>query len=365
MGAETQVPDYASSVTRTDVTLRGRFEVLEGVVVEAYTGRSSHDVDDDRPEYDFEGGSRVQHGVRAALRRNGIWARGAYRLFTNDDLLSYRLEGSGGYVGDLFGFSGQVHQASWEGESTFAYGASGWAGPIAGVTLFGSLESGTYAGRSDPLLDELPEAEPPPAPPPTPPPTAFATTERTVIRAGAAATPFGTTIAAAGMLAENDVHLPLATELDRGSPITAGTERYGVEAWGSLPTPWRSLRLEGSYQWWESEGPYLPKQTYQGALVFHRTYLESGNFELWWSVGVRGHDPMLVFVAEDGLGGAAGLQRVPFFQSWYGRITARIVSVRLFFTWDNFTRRENLQDFPGRVLPLTRSFFGLRWDLWN
>jgi hypothetical protein len=167
------------------------------------------------------------------------------------------------------------------------------------------------------------------------------------------------------MLAENDVHLPLATELDRGSPITAGTERYGVEAWGSLPTPWRSLRLEGSYQWWESEGPYLPKQTYQGALVFHRTYLESGNFELWWSVGVRGHDPMLVFVAEDGLGGAAGLQRVPFFQSWYGRITARIVSVRLFFTWDNFTRRENLQDFPGRVLPLTRSFFGLRWDLWN
>jgi hypothetical protein len=39
--------------------------------------------------------------------------------------------------------------------------------------------------------------------------------------------------------------------------------------------------------------------------------------------------------------------------------------VRLFFGWDNFTIRRNLQTFPGRRLPITRSFFGLRWDLWN
>jgi len=360
MGSATQVSDYASSVTRTDVTLRGRIEVVDGVVVEAYTGRSSHDVDDDRPEYDFEGGSRSQHGVRAAIRRDAIWARGAYRLFTDDDLLSHRVEGSGGYTGSGFGASGQVSQASWGGESTFAYGVSGWVGPVAGVTFFGSLESGTYAGRSDPLLDELPEPEPPPAALPAPPPAAFATTERTVVRAGTSVTRLGTALAFAGLRAENDLHLPLATELDRASPVTTGAERYGVEAWGSLPTPWSSLRLEGSYQWWESEGPYLPKQIYHGAFVFHRTYLESGNFELWWSIGVRGHDPMLVFVADDGQGGAGGLERVPFFQSWYGRITARIVAVQLFFTWENFTRRQNLQDFPGRVLPLTRSFFGLR-----
>ena len=56
---------------------------------------------------------------------------------------------------------------------------------------------------------------------------------------------------------------------------------------------------------------------------------------------------------------------VPFYQSWYGRIQARILTVRLFLGWENFTIRRNLQNYPGRVLPLTRSFFGLHWDLWN
>jgi len=41
------------------------------------------------------------------------------------------------------------------------------------------------------------------------------------------------------------------------------------------------------------------------------------------------------------------------------------VTVRLFFSWENLSVRRNLQDFPGRLLPVTRSFFGLRWDLWN
>ena len=27
--------------------------------------------------------------------------------------------------------------------------------------------------------------------------------------------------------------------------------------------------------------------------------MDTGNFELWWSLGVRGHDPMLTFVADD------------------------------------------------------------------
>jgi hypothetical protein len=135
--------------------------------------------------------------------------------------------------------------------------------------------------------------------------------------------------------------------------------REGIEVWGSIPTPWRSLRLEGSYQAWDAEGPYLPEETYRGAFVFRKTYLESGNFELWWTLGVRGHDPMQVFST------TGALARVPFYQSWYGRIQARIMTVRLFLAWENFTIRRNLQNFPDRVLPVTRSFFGLHWDLWN
>ena len=364
MGSETQVSAYAASVERTDLTLRARLEPVEGLVVEAHTGRSAYDVDDDRPAYWFEGGTRVQHGARVAARRGGLWARGAYRLYPDGDLPSYRLDGAGGYTGARFGASGYVSQASWQGEAVASYGGTGWLGPVAGVTVFGSIAAGTYASRTSPVLDEVPPPTPPLLPP-TPPAETFAATDRTVLRVGATITQLGATLAAAGLRADNDVHIPLGFEPDRGAPLALGRERYGVEAWGSLPTPWRSMRLEGSYQWWDSEGPYLPKQIYQGGFVFHRTYLDSGNFELWWSLGVRGHDPMLVLVPADDQGVGGGIGGVPFFQSWYGRVTARIITVRLFFTWENFTIRRNLQDFPGRPLPVTRSFFGLRWDLWN
>ena len=364
MGSETQVPDYLASARRTDVTVRGRIELFEGVVLEAYTGRSTYEVDDDRPAYDFEGGKRVQHGARLAAERGGLWMRGALRLFRGDELPSQRADASGGYSGSRFGLSGWVSHAFWNDEPIVGWGGSGWLGPLAGVTLFGSVDAGTYAGRTTPVLDEVPLPTVP-FQPPGPATQTFAATERTVTRVGATVTWLGTTVAAAAIRAENDLHIPLGIEPDRGSPLLPGQERFGIEGWASLPTPWRSMRLEGSYQRWDEEGPYLPEEIYQAGFVFHRTYLDSENFELWWSLGVRGHDPMLAFVADDGQGGPGGITRVPFFQSWYGRVQARILTVRLFFTWENFTIRRNLQSWPGRLLPVTRSFFGLRWDLWN
>ena len=54
-----------------------------------------------------------------------------------------------------------------------------------------------------------------------------------------------------------------------------------------------------------------------------------------------------------------------FFQSWYARLQIRIVSLSIFIGWENLTRRDNLQDFPERILPVTRSVYGIRWTLWN
>ena len=52
-------------------------------------------------------------------------------------------------------------------------------------------------------------------------------------------------------------------------------------------------------------------------------------------------------------------------QCRYGRFQMRIVSLRVFIAWDNFTVRRNLQDFPDRLLPQTRAMYGLRWTMWN
>jgi hypothetical protein len=361
MSSGTQVPEYASSLSRRDLTARVRAEVLDGLVAEAYTGSTRHEVNDTLSRYELEGGSRGQHGMRLAFYRNGLWARGAYRLYSHSETPSSRTDGSGGYTHNLFGVSGRVSQSSWssaftseEPTLTQSYGGRVWAGPMSGITFFGSWESGSYAGRSGPILKMYPDQA-----------SSFSKAERTTTRAGGSFTWFNTTLSVAHLRADADIHLPLGLELDRGSQAVAGTERLGAEAWASLPTIWNNLRFVGSYQQWDQDGPYLPKRIYRGAFVFHKVYLDSGNFEMWWSLGVRGHDPMSVFVSEDGLDSVSGLQVVPFYQNWYGRIQVRIVSVRLFLGWENFIRRRNLQNFPGRILPITRSFFGLRWDLWS
>jgi hypothetical protein len=366
MGSETQVLDYAGSVQRTDVALRARVEVVPGLALEAYTGRSGHSVDDDRVEYAYEGGTRVQHGARVAASHAGFWARGALRLYPDDELSRRRADVSLGYERAGFGAAAHASHAEWTGRAVLAYGVSGWVQPHAVLTLFGSLESGEYGARSGPPMEADVDPTPPAAfPPPAPPGPTYDIATRSVSRAGISASFEGATLAVAGLRSESDFDLPLRLELDRGAPALPGAARTGVEAWAILPTRWRSLRLEGSYQAWDRGGPYLPEQIYRGAFVFRRTFLESGNFELWWTLGVRGHDPMQVFVPGAGPGDPGGLAPVPFYQSWYGRIQARILTVRLWFGWENFTVRRNLQHFPGRLLPVTRSFLGLQWDLWN
>jgi hypothetical protein len=56
---------------------------------------------------------------------------------------------------------------------------------------------------------------------------------------------------------------------------------------------------------------------------------------------------------------------VPFYQSWFVRLQIRVVTVRAFIMWENFTIRQRNQDIPGRIFPATRSIYGVRWTMWN
>ena len=377
MTSKTEVPDFAASVTRTDMMVRGRIRVIDGLVAEAFAGGSSHQVDDPREPYLREGGSRAQRGGRLGFARGGLWAEGGYRWF-GGGLPANRIDVSGGYrrVG-LGGVAGHFVRSGWGNRVAPSRGARAWVGPVAGVSLFGSWDSGTYGARTGPPQDAdppVPDADPTdptdptdPVVPPPDPGAPFLLTDRTTYRAGATLSAFGATVSGAGLRVENQAHLPLGLEVDRGAPVLAGAERNGFEVWGSLPTTIEGLRLEGSLQQWDNEGPYLPEQIYRGAFVYHRLRRET--LEWWISLGVRGHDPMIVPVADDGTAAPGGLTpgtaRVPFYQSWYGRVQVRIVGVRIFIGWENFTIRRNLQTYPDRVLPITRAFYGLRWTMWS
>lgn len=372
MGSKTAAADYASPVSRTDWTVRGRARLAEGVSVEAYGGKSTHQVDDPRPAFALEGGSQSQLGVRAALARGGLFAEGAYRRFGGEGLPSGRLDARlGAHFPAVGGFAAEADRATWPGVTTGARRVRGWTRSVLGLSVFGSWESGTTGARLTPLMG-APEPDPaggaggPPAdgdagvaPP------GFHVTERTATRVGAQWVWRGLALSGARLELEADSLLPLGLLPDRGAPALPGGTRSGWEAWGRIPMPMHGLSFQGSLQQWEEDWSYLPRRSYAAALVFHDTFLESGNLEWWWTLGVRGHDPMTVRqVASEGEDGIE-LASVPFFQDWYAQIQLRILTVKIFVGWENFARRPALQSYPGRLLPITRAVYGIRWTLWN
>lgn len=368
VGSETAARPYAAKTGRTDWTVRGRARLAEGVVVEAYGGKSSHEVEDERAAYAAEGGSRSQMGVRGSLGRDGLHAQVGYRRFGGDGLPSSRLEASAGAESPRWGgVGGELDRTAWPGLTTGATRVRGWTRPVLGIQAFGSWESGTWGARAAPLASPV-EGDSADAADPADEAPLFHVSDRTATRFGALWGWRGLAVSGALLEVEADSLLPLGIEPDRGTPALAGGTRAGWEVWGRIPLPVEGLRVEGSLQQWEEDWSYLPRRNYTGALVFHRTYLESGNLEWWWTVGVRGHDAMTVRQVAGGGGmdeDEADLAEVPSYQNWYARIQLRIVSVRIFVGWENFTVRRDLENFPGRLLPATRAVYGLRWTLWN
>jgi hypothetical protein len=365
MKAQTKIPDYVPTTARTDLMLRAGFRIFDGVTVQAYGARSDFSVETDTVGTNF-GGARKQAGATLGVARGPAWLRASYRRF-EDGTPSQRIDVSGGLSHERWGgLWGRAARGSWNDASTWNYGARAWLAPLPGLTVFGAYETGRFGSRDGPVIDG--PGDPQEAVTDGIRPGVEAITDRETLRVGASVSRWGVTLGGASLYAWSDVALPLATELDLGAPTDVGVHRNGYEAMAVLPTFVEGLTIEGSYVWWDEEGPYLPAQAYQGSFEFNRVFKDSGNLEFWVSAGVRGHDPMLSFVAPEtgeDPAEAAGLARVPFYQSWYGRLQIRVVTVRLWVGIDNFTMRRDLQKFPGRLLPLTRTTYAIRWDLWN
>jgi len=361
VGSQTQVVQYSPDVSRTDLTLQASWRPWEGVTLQAATGRSSLDREPTVDEaFSRVGGSRRQHVGRIGLERGSFWLDGSFRSFEGG-LPTRRFDVAGGAKSARWGgVSARLGTGSWWGRRATSAGARLWVRPVASLALFGQYETGEFGGRQGPVRDG----------PPPPPflddgvPGKVVIQERDGLRLGGVVSRWGITLGVATLYAYSDLVSPLGIELDADAPSALGVHRRGYESMAVLPMPLDGLTLEGSYQWWNEEGPYLPDQIYRGSFEFHRVFMESGNLEVWGSLGVRGHDPMLTFVSpteEE----AATISRVPFFQSWYAHMQVRVVTVRLWIGMENMTFRRNLQSYPDRKLPFARTFFALRWDMWN
>lgn len=302
-----------------------------------------------------------------------LWSRLEGRWMSGADLPSQRLDVEGGV--ELLGLGGaavEFRSDRWSGparESTAsATGLRLWTAPVYGVSLFGGWDSGVRGSRildarslvpepdttmvdTEPVLDTLPR---------------FYLSDRTAVRAGVRLALGPLDVRGVWHRVESDSVLPLDILGARNGVSVEGDEVSGYEVAGRLDLPigFDGLSLVGSVLDWETEGVYRPKRLYRGGLDFHNVY-KAGSLELWSSLLVQGRDRMILPQVDPTGGVDAGLLQVPFQQSWDFWIQVRVLTVRIFIRSENLTLRPQNQDFPGRLLPQTRTIYGVRWTLWN
>jgi hypothetical protein len=313
-----------------------------------------------------EGGPRHVGEVGATAALDGVGGLAATAEF----------EGWSALAREGRGVDGEASEGGRSVGTQGAFSLKGWTAPLGPLSLFGEVGSGR---RGLPFV--LPAAPLPPedggengegndgqngeeAAPELRPVDPLVVAERTGVRAGARIGWQGAELSAAWVRVDADLLPPLRLPFDRRADVPAGGVRTGVEVEGRIPLDRvrRGLALSGTGQFWD-DAPgwsYLPRRSWTGALAWHHTGYD-GKLELWTDLGLRGRDPMPV--PQAAAGGAEAV--APFTQSWFARVQVRVVTVRVFIQWENFTYRLDNADLPGRAQPQTRVMYGVRWTMWN
>ncbi len=359
--------------TRSDVVLRGRWRFGESLTLDGVYGTSSlSSPEDSEGNVEFDE-SRRQVGLRAGLERGLFWGNAGGRLLGGDGLPDWSSEATvGGTWPGKIAVEAGWQQDDWDGEGASVARASARTESFYGLSLFGSYEDGTW-GVSDvhgyhefqALTQVLDTATTLDLSDPPDPPT-LRLTERTGIRLGGSYEWRGIRLSGAWLSLEVDSLYPLGLALDRSGVTVEGGERTGYEIAALIPAPWEGLSLEGAYQTWDEDFPYMPKTTWNAALKYHNVFKETGNLELWADLGVINRDPMVIPLTHTPEGEPEPvLTTVPEYKEWYLMIQVRVVSVRIFIRFENLaTKRDNF-DFPDRIQPATRAMYGIRWILFN
>ena len=364
--------DSPTKVTRSDWTLHGRAVIADGLLAEGWATGASVAVDDTAESFPFAAEARGQRGLRLTGSRGPAWARVSARFNEGDGVADRELGAELAVRAGVWGgVSATAWRESWDERIGTGYSVRGWATPHPSGALF--FERGRGA-RSVPFLSPLPPEEPEDTlvEPPT---SRF--TDRDERRVGARGRWRGYEATVARVWVEADSVWPTGLAFDRAGLVLPQPARRGWEVTARLPVWPEGLALTAETQFWEDADTagapalYFPDFLYRASFSFHRTYLRTGNFELWVDLGVHGRPAMHVPIPEDAppVGNDEdedpAPQTVPFYQNWYFRLQMRVLSLNIFATIENFSLRENNQDVPGALLPVNRGMYGVKWSFWN
>lgn len=347
-------------VARTDWGLRARYELAPGLIAGGYVHRSSLGLEDGEvdPGAQVNLDPRSQAGLRVAYEGGAIWAEGELRRSWGEGWPAWKQALQGGAnVPGIGGVSAAIEREGWEDEGALALHTRAWTEPRFGFSVYGELDDGRRGVpfRVLPGMDGEGRGASP------------SFTERRGTRIGLEFERGRLFAAAARLSVSADSLHPLGIDVDREGIVSDGGERAGLELSGRIPFDLLlpGLGVEGMVQLWErsDDWRYHPSESYEARLRYHDIFFDTENLEVWFDVGVRGRERMRLPFEDTAAAGT--LVQVPSLQNWFGRLQIRVVSVRVFLLWDNFTLRDTNQDFPGRLLPHTRAMYGVRWTLWN
>ncbi len=368
---------FPASVKRSDWTVRGRWFLTDSLLVNAWATGAELAPKDSLAVLPFAKPERGQTGLALTTRRGALWARTTARFNRGEGVVDRELAVELQALSSKWGgVSGKFWSEGWDGESASGTHLKGWLTPVSGISLFASRSAGrrgvsfllprgldTLSSTADTMSFREARNEP-------------RFTDRSDLRIGAEVSWRGVQVSAARLQVEADTIWPIGLSFDRFGPGVPLAKRTGVEVMGRLPLI-KGWGLEGGFQRWNAVDtvpmPYFPDHLYNVSVAFHDTFLPTENFELWVNIGAQGRSGMMVSRArasedlgqEEAVDPMLVLEDVPFYQSWFFRIQARIVSVNFFIGFENLTARARNQDIPGHLLPGTRGVYGVRWTMWN
>lgn len=335
-------PEGASGLDRSDWVARIRRRLLTGLFAEGYLGATT-------VEDSLDAGRRrrsgIQTGLRLALDTGRIHLEAAGRHRTLEGLPGTALEvrGSAGPFAGLE-VGGFGRREGWgDAGTTSSWGARAAVGPFLGLRAFAEATGGTvgapFVSTTDgPLFHDS-----------------------RAVRVGAEFSRWGIQLGGALARINADSVPGPGLAFDSLAALRAGPDNDVMELQVRIPTGWDPLWLEGSYtRVLDDARPfYVPDEVRRGAIVYHHVPLPSGNLEIYARLEHWRRGALLV---PDGTGGSVTVPRNGQYDFY---LQIRVVTLRAFLRWHNFTLRREQYDLPLHNLPIQRIYYGVKWTFTN